>query len=437
MSTTTTTTKTKRAVSTVNAVRQLAGSEYQKSVPLATKNNLQAVATPILDIPSIRNMFINTLVQRIAFEFVHSKVYSNPLSRFKKGSTPLGGIVQEIATNPVKDQGFHSSGYVKLADGTLLTPLNKRTPDTKVIYHTINRESQYPVSVSRQQLQTAFTSWEKLDDYVTSIMNAMYSGDNIDEFIYTKNLIDAGVAKNMLTIQTVADPLENADNAKKFAIAMNTASSKMRFPSSKYNRYIEQEGAEGEPFVTWSDRERQVIIMRSDVFNYVNMEVLAQAFQLSIAEFQNSVVEIDEFANENILAVVCDESLLQIYDNLYEVSEQQNAQGLFYNYFLTHFQTMSLSLLSNAVVFMRENGVYNVNIVTPTVGNVTVTPSTSEGEVGSSVTLTLTGDNASKVNVSVLGAATGKEYLSETTGKTSYEFILENENVNVSISLEE
>lgn len=437
MGTTTTTAKTKRAVATVNGVRQLAGAEYQKSVPIATKNNLQAVATPILDIPAIRNMFINTLVQRIAFEYVHSKVYSNPLARFKKGSTPLGGIVQEVGTNPVKDQGFHSSGYVKLADGTVLTPLNKRTPDTKVIYHTINRESQYPVSVSRQQLQSAFTSWERLDDYVSSIMNAMYSGDNIDEFIYTKNLIDSGVAKNMLTVQTVADPMENADNAKKFAIAMNTASSKMRFPSSNYNRYIEQDGAEGEAFVTWSDRERQVIIMRSDVFNYVNLEVLAQVFQLSLAEFQNSVVEIDEFNNENILAVVCDESLLQIYDNLYEVSEQQNAQGLFFNYFLTHFQTMSLSLLSNAVVFMKENATYNVNIPTPTVEGVTVKANQTSGEVGSTVQLTLSGDNASAAVVSVKGVATGSEYLSETTGKTSYEFTLSNENVVVSIHFEE
>lgn len=61
-------------------------------------------------------------------------------ARYKKGSTPLGGIVEEIGTNPVESQGFSSDGYIRTPDGQILTPLNKRTPDTKVLYHTINRE---------------------------------------------------------------------------------------------------------------------------------------------------------------------------------------------------------------------------------------------------------------------------------------------------------
>lgn len=365
----TTTSKTTRAVNMANTVRTLAGDDFASAVPVATRSNISSYATPILEISALRNMFVNTLVQRIGFEFIHNKRYNNPLARFKKGSTPLGGIVEEIGTNPVESQGFSSDGYIRTPDGQVLTPLNRRTPDTKVLYHTINREDQYPISISRQQLQTAFVSWEKLDDFISSVMSAMYSGDSIDEFIYTKNLIDAGVTKDMLVARTIANPTTSKENAENFVREMNIVSSKMCFPSTKYNKYIEQEGAEGKAYKTWSDKDRQVIILRTDVLQTINISVLSQAFNMAQADFRNSVVEIDEFDNPAILGVVCDESLLQIYDNLFEVSEQQNAQGLFFTYFLTHFETLSLSLLSNAVVFLDES--YEKHTITASVEPVT------------------------------------------------------------------
>lgn len=399
-----TTSKTTRAVNMANTVRTLAGNEFANAVPVATRTNISSYAMPILEISSLRNMFVNTLVQRIGFEFIHNKRYNNPLARFKKGSTPLGGIVEEIGTNPVESQGFSSDGYIRTPDGQVLTPLNRRTPDTKVLYHTINREDQYPISISRQQLQTAFVSWEKLDDFISSVMSAMYSGDSIDEFIYTKNLIDAGVTKDMLVTRTIANPTTSKENAENFVREMNIISSKMCFPSTKYNKYIEQEGAEGKAYKTWSDKERQVIILSTEVLQTINISVLSQAFHMSQADFRNAVVEIDEFDNPAILGVVCDESLLQIYDNLFEVSEQQNAQGLFFTYFLTHFETLSLSMLSNAVVFLDES--YVKHTITATVDPVTEgygLEVQNSGYKGETVTYKVTAVDPSKVTISYTG----------------------------------
>lgn len=400
----TTTSKATRAVNMANTVRALAGNDFANAVPVATRTNISSYATPILEISSLRNMFVNTLVQRIGFEFIHNKRYNNPLARFKKGSTPLGGIVEEIGTNPVESQGFSSDGYIRTPDGQVLTPLNKRTPDTKVLYHTINREDQYPISISRQQLQTAFVSWEKLDDFISSVMSAMYSGDSIDEFIYTKNLIDAGVTKDMLVTRTIANPTTSKENAENFVREMNIVSSKMCFPSTKYNKYIDQEGAEGKAYKTWSDKERQVIILSTEVLQTINISVLSQAFHMSQADFRNAVVEIDEFDNPAILGVVCDESLLQIYDNLFEVSEQQNAQGLFFTYFLTHFETLSLSMLSNAVVFLDES--YVKHTITATVDPVTEgygLEVQNSGYNGETVTYKVTAVDPTKVTISYTG----------------------------------
>lgn len=431
-----TTNKTTRAVNMANTVRTLAGNEFANAVPVATRSNISSYATPILEISSLRNMFVNTLVQRIGFEFIHNKRYNNPLARFKKGSTPLGGIVEEIGTNPVESQGFSSDGYIRTPDGQVLTPLNRRTPDTKVLYHTINREDQYPISISRQQLQTAFVSWEKLDDFISSVMSAMYSGDSIDEFIYTKNLIDAGVTKDMLVTRTIANPTTSKDNAENFVREMNIVSSKMCFPSTKYNKYIDQEGAEGKAYKTWSDKERQVIILSTEVLQTINISVLSQAFHMSQADFRNTVVEIDEFDNPAILGVVCDESLLQIYDNLFEVSEQQNAQGLFFTYFLTHFETLSLSMLSNAVVFLDES--YVKHTITATVDLVTEgydLEVQSSGYSGETVTYKVTAVDPSKVTISYTGLD-GEPPKTVVNGGL-YSFTMGNEDATIKMTVSE
>ncbi len=431
-----TTNKTTRAVNMANTVRTLAGDDFANAVPVATRTNISSYATPILEISSLRNMFVNTLVQRIGFEFIHNKRYNNPLARFKKGSTPLGGIVEEIGTNPVESQGFSSDGYIRTPDGQVLTPLNKRTPDTKVLYHTINREDQYPISISRQQLQTAFVSWEKLDDFISSVMSAMYSGDSIDEFIYTKNLIDAGVTKDMLVTRTIANPTTSKENAENFVREMNIVSSKMCFPSTKYNKYIDQEGAEGKAYKTWSDKERQVIILSTEVLQTINISVLSQAFHMSQADFRNAVVEIDEFDNPAILGVVCDESLLQIYDNLFEVSEQQNAQGLFFTYFLTHFETLSLSMLSNAVVFLDES--YVKHTITATVDPVTEgygLEVQNSGYNGETVTYKVTAVDPTKVTISYTGLV-GEPPKTVVNGGL-YSFTMGNEDATIKMTIAE
>ena len=431
-----TTSKTTRAVNMANTVRTLAGNEFANAVPVATRTNISSYAMPILEISSLRNIFVNTLVQRIGFEFIHNKRYNNPLARFKKGSAPLGGIVEEIGTNPVESQGFSSDGYIRTPDGQVLTPLNRRTPDTKVLYHTINREDQYPISISRQQLQTAFVSWEKLDDFISSVMSAMYSGDSIDEFIYTKNLIDAGVTKDMLVTRTIANPTTSKENAENFVREMNIVSSKMCFPSTKYNKYIEQEGAEGKAYKTWSDKERQVIILSTEVLQTINISVLSQAFHMSQADFRNSVVEIDEFDNPAILGVVCDESLLQIYDNLFEVSEQQNAQGLFFTYFLTHFETLSLSMLSNAVVFLDES--YVKHTIAATVDPVTEgygLEVQNSGYNGETVTYKVTAVDPSKVTISYTGID-GEPPKAVVNGGL-YSFTMGNEDATIKMTIAE
>ena len=66
----------------------------------------------------------------------------------------------------------------------------------------------------------------------------------------------------------------------------------------------------------------------------------------------------DSFGSQvNCGAVLCDEALFQIYENLTEMRSFDNGDGLYTNYFYHHWQTYSLSLFANAMAFMFEETV--------------------------------------------------------------------------------
>lgn len=331
----------------LNTIRANASEEYQNRVPESTRTNIAEVGAPITTYQSTQNEFLNALVNRIALTIIQNKTAKNPLAILKKGTIPLGADIQEIFTNMAKDTGFDGEG------SKLLT---KTISDTKTLYHRINRKGQYPVTISKQQLQTAFTSFAQLEKMLGSIVTAMYSGDMYDEFILMKNLFaDAILDETPKIVTTLLDDVVDESTGKKFIKAVKNASSAFTFPSSAFNKYYDNKPItdEGDPVITWTPVEDQILIIRADIMNEIDVDVLASAFNMGKVEFMASVLKVDSFGSAtNCMAVLCDRSWIQVYDNLFETSEFYNSQGLYWNYWLNHWQTYSFSLFANAVAFL-------------------------------------------------------------------------------------
>lgn len=338
-------------INIVNTIRDNASQEYQERVPEATRENIASVADPLITYQIFQNEFLNALVNKIALTIVRNKVAKNPLSILKKGTQPLGSDIEEIFTNMAKAEKYDPTGK----------DLLKRTiPDTKVIYHRLNRQDVYPITISDSQLQQAFTSWDKLGELITSIVNSMYSGDNYDEFVLTKNLLGSGI-KNGYIKTVEVDELSSADKTKGLIKAIKNVSGLMQFPSTEFNSYIdvvsaglgENEELTEKPVRTWTPKEDQILIIRSDVLTDIDIDVLANTFNLEKAEFKKITLEVDNFGDggENCLAILCDRSLTQIYDQKLETKSFYNGNGLYWNYWLHHWQTYSLSSFANAIAF--------------------------------------------------------------------------------------
>jgi hypothetical protein len=328
-------------ISIVNGILAEGSTQYASLVPSATRSNIASVADPILTYAAVQNEFLTALLNKVAMSVIYQKTLTNPMAILKKGGMPLGADVEEIFVNMAQGVTFDPTG------ATLLT---QHKPDVYSMYHRLNRKDQFPVTVSRQQLQTAFVSWDALEQLTTAIINSLYSGDNLAEFVLMKNLIaDAITASEMVTVAVTQ--IEDADTATDFIKAIQNGSSFMTFASSSFNKYSTL-NEEANPIVTWTPVEDQILLIRADILNAVKIDVLAAAFNLSMADFKTQVLPVDNFgAATTCYAVLCDKAFFQVYDNLNEMSQFINPQALATTFYWNHWQTMSLSYFANAVAF--------------------------------------------------------------------------------------
>lgn len=340
-----------KGIKTFNFIRNNSSEAFVKVVPSATKTNIQEISNILFNdaYQPMLNEFVGNLINRIALTIVRNKSFNNPLSIFKKGSVPLGTDIQDIYENPAEGEAYE---YSNTAMAKLLTITD---PDTHVAYYRRNRQDLYTKTIAREGLQGAFVSWDKFEDFITAITQSLYSGNYIDEFKYTKQLVDGAYDNNKVIVETVTAPTDEA-TAKAFVKKARSIFSKMKFPSKEYNAYTKFSGAKGE-ITTWTDEERIVMIVTSDVMAEIDVDVLAVAFNMDSAKLLGRIVEVDSFENPEIQAVICDESWLQIYDNVFRFDEFYNARTMSWNEYLHAWGTYAICPFANAVVLATEEPV--------------------------------------------------------------------------------
>ena len=333
-------------VNILNTILANASADYQSRVPTATQNNISEVGSAVMSYRATENEFLSALVNKVAMTIVRNKTFRNPLAVLKKGGVPLGRNIEEIYTNPATGTAFDPTG-AKLLERSL--------PDTKAIYHSMNRQGQYKATVSKAQLIQAFTSYSALEKLLNSIVNSIYSGDNLDEFMLMKQLFASAIEGGKIkTVDTGLSSISDLDGAKTFVKSVKTVGQAMEFPGSTFNSYYDiNKDTDAKPVITWTPLDNQVLILRNDISVDVDVELLAKAFNVSYTDLKQRTLIVDGFGSAtNCGAILCDEAFVQVYDNLTQMESFHNGEGLYDNYIYHHWQTYSLSLFANAVAFM-------------------------------------------------------------------------------------
>lgn len=377
------------AMNIVNAIRNNNSNYYKDYVPPITDlSELKQIGKIIMDVPALQNEFLNALVNRIALVRITSKLYENPWSMFKKGLLEYGEVIEEVFVDLIKVYEFDAEKAE--------TELFKRvSPDVRSAFHVMNYRKFYKVTIERQKLAKAFLSAQGMEDLITYIMEQIYTSANYDEWLTMKYML----AKNILNgrMYPVEVPTVSNANMSDIVTTVKGTSNLLTFPSRAYNpAHVFQH----------TSKDNQYILIDTQFEAKMDVNVLASAFNMDKAEFMGNRVPIDGFgivdndrlaelfaddpyyvaltddeveALKTIPLAVVDENFFMIYDNLNEMREAENGQGLYWNYFYHQWKTFSTSPFSNAVVFVPT---------TPAITSVTVTPATATASAGESVALT-------------------------------------------------
>lgn len=399
----------------MNYLRQQLGKEYQAKVPVVQNdvNSIRAVGDIILGDEDLQNAFIPALINRIGRVVIQSKLYRNPLEQFKLGYMELGDVVEEIFVNLLKPHAFNPETAEKKM-------LAREIPNVDSVFHKINFQAFYKITISYDQLRAAFLTWSGLHDLVGRIIEQAYTSANWDEFIMFKYLLASAAVKNMFYPVQVQAP--TATTAKDVTTQMVAMSNALQFMSGDYN-------AMGVP--NYTDKDNQVMIINAKFAALQDVEVLSAAFNMDKAELQGRIVMINDFTMTpieqtrlaqlaeiigspypqfsatdiatlgTIPAMLIDESFFIVIDQLFELRNMENGEGLYWNYWLHTWKLFSWSPFANAVAFTTTAS---------SVTAVAVTPATSTATKGSTIQMT--------ANVTATGMARNNVFwtISPTTG---------------------
>lgn len=379
----------------LNVIRQNASYEYQSLVPTITKaTEIPAVGEVLYGYPALANQFLNALVNRIALVRVKSAVFNNAYKELKKGYLEFGETVEEVFVNIVKAREFS-------AEKAETRELKRSLPDVRSAMHTMNWRVQYPVTIQDEDLRTAFLSIDGVQDLIARIVDAVYTAAEYDEYLLFKYLLIKAISHGKMQPVAIGGDMASA------AIAFRGTSNKLTFMSRDYT-------AAG--VTTATPKADQVIMMSADYNAAYDVSILSAAFNMDKAEFMGKLYLIDDFStfdNERfdviraasdmiesvtdselavmakVKAVLVDKEWFQVYDNNIKFTEKYVASGMYWNYFLNTWKTISFSPFSNAVVFVANDA----SIGAPASITLTVTDINTSGN---SVIYTLTpADSAS------------------------------------------
>lgn len=405
-------------VGVLNTIRDNASDIYRSRIPEATRTNIQDIQEGMTNPNNavVTNEFISTLLNMIIKQVIHNKFFSDPLKSLKKGTKPLGDTIEEIYANFVQAKGFDPTG----AD-----LLDREMPDVKAVYHRMNRQDRYKITISPEQIQKAFASYDKLESFIQTIINTLYNSSELDEFVLMKQLIKQAIDNNAMKVVTIPDPVASEQNAKDFIKAVKIVSGDMVFANSNNNAYLESQSTDTKALITCTPKSEQILIIDNATDVSVSIEVLAYVFNMSVAEFNDTrKIVIDAFPDKSIRACLVDEQFLQVYDDLVLFKEFENAEGLYKNYYLHVWQTLAYSNLVNAVAFKvasdadSDGTVEEFTITNTLKKGVKISNKAEKISEGSSYTAILTGVSAGDTVAVTMGGTAVTSTAYNSTNKT-------------------
>ena len=340
---------------------------YQEQIPVVNEyTSSQVYGQTLLALPSdMRNKFIQSLVNRIAYTRFMMDYFENPLRELAGDDLPLGAIGQEIYVNPARGRVYDINDFAGL--------LAKYEADVKAEYTEINFDVQYPVTIIRKELEKAFVSWGDFESFLMGISTSLYNGAYIDDYKYTKRLITNAYRSNAVQMETItfAGSTPTTAELKGLTSRLRQAYLDFMVPSTKYNAW-KKVGGYGKSIVSWSKPENIVVFVSNAMASIIDVELLSVAFNISKTDLLGKVYYVEDFDiidddgttifdGSNIVALICDRRWFKIREKDMFMDEFYNANNRSWQSYLNVIKCFNFSLFANALMLVKALPTLNIS----------------------------------------------------------------------------
>ena len=374
----------------LNEIRETLISDnelYQSQIPVVEHyTSSQVYGQSLLALPSdLRNKFIQSLVNRIAYTKFQMDYFENPLRELANDELPLGAIGQDIYVNPAHGRVYNIDDFAGL--------LARYESDVKVEYNELNYDVQYPVTIIRKELEKAFTTWGDFESFLMGISQSLYNGAYIDDYNYTRKLITNAYLNNNVQMETYtfSNPAAPTDGELKGLIAkLRELYLNFQAPSTLYNAWGKV-GGYGKKIVSWSNPRDIVVFLSNKLASVIDVNVLANAFNIDKSDLMGRVYYVPDFDQRDedgnvvvdgssIYAFICDRRWFKIRDKAMFMDEFYNASNRSWQQFLNVIKSFNYSLFANSYMLVAS---------IPSINATTITGTDQEVTVGGNVTATI------------------------------------------------
>lgn len=355
---------TKYLVDLFNNIRANATDEYKNTVPFMNYgDSISTIANPILNYEAVKSQFLTGVTNMIGLTiFKEWEEFRNPLAILKQRNLDLGVDVREIAVD-ILDENSYS-----LTDEGLADVLKLDAPVAKECIHRLNRQVYFKISISDAELELAFNSWSDFDNFFVRKAEMLYMSNEIAEFKWAKELLRQTVQKGYVPTIAVSE-VTNETTGKEFVVAVKDCVADFMFPSKDYNM-LKAMTKGAQTINTWVKPENTVLVAPQKLYNKIDVNVLASAFNLDKADFlAGNKLAVDDlgyirintassgspsYKYYKLQGMIFDKHFTQIYDKKIAMKNNYIASALVDQRYLHIWQTYSTSPFADVVAFVTE-----------------------------------------------------------------------------------
>ena len=280
------------------------------------------------------------MIGKIAYSVIRENTANDPLAVFDKMPVNKGDTIEQAVVQMAESLSYDEDG-----DDAL-----KREDSVKfaVKYFKGWTRKKFKKTVDIPEIRKVLSKDIDVSDVTSKIVSSMTEGDKHEKYLNVRDLLtwgrqsaDGGTGAVLVRAETVAyDAVNSSIDYKGVLTALRDAVSGMKFVNTSFNSIS----------LKRRTREEDIyILMPYQLRNRIDVNDLAGVFNLDKAEIKGKIIETDS-GNESgyYYIYVVDKHAILDFTRLYEMMDEKNADGLFWNYYLHTDRLYALSPLFDA-----------------------------------------------------------------------------------------